>query len=1028
MSTPGRRTLARCLIAVGLVVALLVSLGGIATAGAPRPGAGPIELCISDGDNGRALDVKGEMLVLRLESTPSTGYSWQVKGLNARVLRQVGEAEWQPKTPGMIGASGTQVLRFAGIGLGKARLDLVYARPWESDAPPARSFSVDVSVAELSRNLSEYEAQLAAAQALALQEPETQAAPVQPGEGVTLMALPSAYDWRSLGGCTPVRDQGQCGSCWAFATVGPIESNILIQDGIARDLSEQYLVSCNIDDWGCDGGWWAHDYFEWKYPTSETAPGAVYESDFPYTATDAPCNGPYTHHERIADWAYVGNSSSVPSTTAIKQAILDHGPISAGVCVNSAFQSYTGGVFNPSFSFCFSINHGITLVGWDDSVGAWILRNSWGPDWGENGYMRIAYGKSYVGYAAAYVVYESATPNTPPTADPQSVATSEDTAVGIVLTGSDPDAGDTLTYALQTAPAHGTLSGTAPNLTYTPVANYFGGDSLVFVVNDGQENSVPATVSISVAAVNDAPVASAQPVETAQDTAVAITLTASDVEGDALSYAVVTPPTHGALSGEAPNVTYTPASGYLGTDSLAFVANDGQVDSAAATVSITVAPVNHAPEAFGQSVATDEDTPLSITLTGYDQDGDTLSFVIQSQPSKGTLSGAGATRTYTPNTNYSGADAFTFAVIDGTLTSAAATVSISVTAVNDAPVANGQSVTTAADTPVAITLTGSDVEGDALTYRVVSGPASGTLSGAAPSLTYTPNAGYSGADSLSFVANDGQVDSAAATVSITVTPAGDIVWLSLSANATLPGIGTVNDEDIVALNTATGAYTWVFDGSDVGIGGDIDAFDVLQNGHILMSFDGNQSVSGLGTAADVDIVEFIPTSLGATTTGTFAWKFDGSDVGLSSSSEDIDALYLLSDGSLLISARNAVTVTGASGQDEDLLRFVASSWGSTTRGAWSLYFDGSDVGLSTSSNEDVDALWVDEGAAEQPDIYLGTLGSFAVTGVSGTKQDIFVFSPTALGSTTSGTYRSTLFLDGSLFGLGVYDIDAFDVR
>ena len=180
--------------------------------------------------------------------------------------------------------------------------------------------------------------------------------------------------------------------------------------------------------------------------------------------------------------------------------------------------------------------------------------------------------------------------------------------------------------------------------------------------------------------------------------------------------------------------------------------------------------------------------------------------------------------------------------------------------------------------------------------------------------------------------------------------------------------------------------------------------------------------------ADVDIVEFIPTSLGATTTGTFAWKFDGSDVGLSSSSEDIDALYLLSDGSLLISARNAVTVTGASGQDEDLLRFVASSWGSTTRGAWSLYFDGSDVGLSTSSNEDVDALWVDEGAAEQPDIYLGTLGSFAVTGVSGTKQDIFVFSPTALGSTTSGTYRSTLFLDGSLFGLGAYDIDAFDVR
>lgn len=182
-----------------------------------------------------------------------------------------------------------------------------------------------------------------------------------------------------------------------------------------KDLAEQYLVSCNTDGWGCSRGWWAHDYHEWEYPPSEPGPGAVYEIDFPYTATDAPCNGPYTHHETLADWVYVGNDSSVPSTAAIKQAVLDHGPVSAAVCVNSAFQKYTGGIFTGSL-FCFSINHVIVLVGWDDSLGAWRLRNSWGPDWGEDGYMWIAYGKQYVGYSANYVVYNGSTPPTPPPA------------------------------------------------------------------------------------------------------------------------------------------------------------------------------------------------------------------------------------------------------------------------------------------------------------------------------------------------------------------------------------------------------------------------------------------------------------------------------------------------------------------------------------------------------------------------------------------------------------------------------------
>jgi hypothetical protein len=244
----------------------------------------------------------------------------------------------------------------------------------------------------------------------------TEEPPAVDEEGPSL-ALDAAYNACGDGNvsCTPVKDQDSCGSCWAFGTVGPLEQAIELKDGDVRDLSEQYLVSCNLNNWSCSGGWWAHDYHESKLGKNQTAAGAVYEDDFKYTATNASCpTAPLTHHEKIADWVYVGNSSSVPSVSAIKQAIVDHGPVSAAVCVNTAFQNYTGGVFSPATS-CSNINHAIVLVGWDDSVGAWILRNSWGSGWGESGYMRIAYGKDYVGYSANYVVYYG-TPTEPPAA------------------------------------------------------------------------------------------------------------------------------------------------------------------------------------------------------------------------------------------------------------------------------------------------------------------------------------------------------------------------------------------------------------------------------------------------------------------------------------------------------------------------------------------------------------------------------------------------------------------------------------
>ncbi len=218
--------------------------------------------------------------------------------------------------------------------------------------------------------------------------------------------LPSSFNWKDSGGCTPIKNQSMCGSCWAFSTVGPLECNILIQDGREVDLSEQYLVSCNSDGWDCDGGWLAHDYHQWKEGTCGDS-GAVFEDVFPYTSSDAVCGCPCPREYYLADWAFIGPQWGIPTVEQLKQAILEYGPISVCVHSNDAMQAYNSGIFNGCESG--GINHAVVLVGWDDNQGdegIWYMRNSWGAHWGEFGYMRMAYGCSEIGYGAAYVDYQ----------------------------------------------------------------------------------------------------------------------------------------------------------------------------------------------------------------------------------------------------------------------------------------------------------------------------------------------------------------------------------------------------------------------------------------------------------------------------------------------------------------------------------------------------------------------------------------------------------------------------------------------
>jgi len=221
--------------------------------------------------------------------------------------------------------------------------------------------------------------------------------------------LPDSFDWRDHGiGLPPVRNQGSCGSCWAFGTLSPLECNIWLTDREEVDLSEQWLLSCNSDGYGCDGGWWAHGYLKENGKSDPCGDsGAVLESDFPYTAREDNCGCPYEHKYFIENAAYIDGTNSEDSIEEIKQAIYEYGPVSAAVYVSNEFQAYSEGVFNSDYNS--QCNHAITLIGWDDnqgSNGVWFLRNSWGPSWGEGGYMRIEYSCSKVGYAATYVDYK----------------------------------------------------------------------------------------------------------------------------------------------------------------------------------------------------------------------------------------------------------------------------------------------------------------------------------------------------------------------------------------------------------------------------------------------------------------------------------------------------------------------------------------------------------------------------------------------------------------------------------------------
>ncbi|MEM1089687.1 MAG: Ig-like domain-containing protein [Pseudomonadota bacterium] len=347
--------------------------------------------------------------------------------------------------------------------------------------------------------------------------------------------------------------------------------------------------------------------------------------------------------------------------------------------------------------------------------------------------------------------------NTPPVALNRNVRTDEDVATFVRLRGTDED-GDQLTFTVTSGPSNGTISGTPPTLTYTPDENFNGVDSLTYTASDGTSTSNEATVAITINSINDVPMADPQNLATNSGTSVAITLTATDVETAALDYAVVNLPSNGALTGIPPVLTYTSNPGFVGTDSFQFVALDGTDSSAETTVSITVSDPNGPPIANALETTTSEDSPIAITLSGFDPQGGVLSYTLLSQPVSGTLSGTAPNLVYMPGSDYNGADAFTFQVSNGVDSSNVAAVNINIAAVNDVPVILGESFDTAVGADVAGNLSDndSDIDGDTLAYEVLSGVQNGTLTvNPDGTFTYEPNANFSGVERFTYGVTDG---------------------------------------------------------------------------------------------------------------------------------------------------------------------------------------------------------------------------------------------------------------------------------
>ena len=378
--------------------------------------------------------------------------------------------------------------------------------------------------------------------------------------------------------------------------------------------------------------------------------------------------------------------------------------------------------------------------------------------------------------------------NDAPAAAADAFAATEDTPLvqaQAALLANDTDVdGDVLTVMAVSSPTNGMVAMAGTNVTFTPAANYSGPASFQYTVTDGTATAT-AMVTVNVGGANDAPVANDDTANAQEDTPLAIagSLLAgndTDPEDQTLTVTAVANPTNGAVALAGGTVTFTPAANFNGTASFDYTVSDGAATDSG-HVTIAVAAVNDAPVAADDTASTPEDTALqlassALTANDTDVDGPSLAVTAAFGAVNGSVVLAAGIATFTPAANHSGPASFQYTVSDGT-DADTGTVTIDVTAVNDAPVATDDTATTAEDTPLAVAAASliandTDADGPSLSISGVAGAINGAVTLSAGTVTFTPAANFSGAASFSYTLTDGTaIDTG--VVAVTVTPVND---------------------------------------------------------------------------------------------------------------------------------------------------------------------------------------------------------------------------------------------------------------